>query len=229
MENYLWFFSTTGQVFAAIWAVTGMFAVFSLELLDRKIKDALLTLLNFLFTRFRVNMTLSITTKDTEMLNNIREFIVGQIKNSEKKRYFDLDPEVLLNRVEETKYILKEYDEYFEKKLKNIERQKKEQEELRQDQKENQAAMEKIINRYKILKKVYSIECDYKDDLIKDLTRITVLDGSIVAVCLLILFCLGKVLSLRIIISGIQALVLLFSFLAIFLSGKFIWLYCRRR
>lgn len=229
MENYLWFFSTTAQVFAAIWAVTGMFAVFSLELLDRKIKDALLTLLNFISARFRMNMTHSITRKDIEGLNNIKQYIVSQIEDAEKKHYFDLDPEVLLNRVKETKYIIQKYDDHFEKESENIEKQKIERKELSQDEEENQVTKENIIRRYQMLRNVYYTECDYKDNLIRDLTRITVLDGSIMGVCLFILFYLGKAPSLRLLLSGIQTLVLLFSFLAIILSGRFIWLYCRRR
>jgi len=101
--NYFWFYSTVAQVFAALWAVTGMFAVFRLELLDRKIKDALRSLLDFMLGRFKSNATDSINGESIRILGIIKKHVIREVKKSDKEEYFGWDTEILLNKPKETK------------------------------------------------------------------------------------------------------------------------------
>lgn len=225
MENYLWFYSTVAQVFAALWAVTGMFAVFRLELLDRKIKDALRSLLDFMLVRFKSNAADSINRESIRILGIIKKYIIREVKESDKKEYFGWDTEILLSKPKETIYIINEYDSYVKKESERIDKQKKEKKENNKqlsDQEKDNLLKEKLFNEFRTCKYVYQNECSYKDDLIKDLTFVTIADGLIV---LLSLFGL----ALRVKLASILILVLLFSIIAIILSAKFILDYCRRR
>lgn len=225
MENYLWFYSTVSQVFAALWAVTGMFAVFRLELLDRKIKDALRSLLDFMLVRLKSNAADSINRESIRILGIIKKHIIRGVKESDKKEYFGWGTEILLSKPKEAKYIINEYDSYVKKESERIDKQKKEKKENNKqlsDQEKYDLLKEKLFNEFRTRKYVYQNECSYKNDLIKDLTFVTIADGLIV---LLSLFGL----ALRVKLASILILALLFSSIAIILSAKFILDYCRRR
>lgn len=227
MENYFWFYSTVAQVFAAIWAVTGMFAVFRLELLDRKIKDALRSLLNFMLVSIDVRS--SFAWEYITQLENIKQHVIEEIEESDKKEYFELDPEILLNKVKETKYIIRKHTSHLKKLLEDIDKQKKEKKELTPEQGTEQRLTEKIIKKYYTLKNIYDTECNYKDDLTGDLKGVIIVDGLVVIISVFVLFFLKKPLLLKVDFAFIQVGLLLISITAIILSAKFILDYCKRR
>lgn len=201
MENYFWFYSTVAQVFAALWAVTGMFAVFRLELLDRKIKDALRSLLNFMLVS--VDVRSSFAWEYIVKLENIKKHVIKEIEESDKKEYFEWSTEILLNKPKETKYVISKHDSYVKKKSERIDRQKKEENKLTPGLKKDQELEEKIIKEYRTRRNVYDTERNYKDSLIIDLIIVIVFDGLIVAISLLALFCLGKPLPLKVDLSSL--------------------------
>lgn len=229
MGDYFWFYSTVAQVFAALWAVTGMFAVFRLELLDRKIKDTLRSLLNFMLVRFKSNELNLIDVESVTKLNNIKEHVTREIRDNDEKEYFEWDVGLLLNRPPETNYIIGKYDNYVNRELERMEKKEKEKNKVTEEQEKDQALTKKIIREYRTRKNVYYTECNYKEDLINYLVAVTILDGSMAFISLLVLFYLNKPLPIKVNLASIQIFVLSFSLFAIILSAIFILKYCRRR
>lgn len=225
MGNYFWFYSTVAQVFAALWAVTGMFAVFRLELLDRKIEDALLSLLYFIFGE-------SITNELAMELSNIRDRIINEIEKDNEKNYFKMSPERLVVKRREAEYVIEKFAASLKQLKKELENQKEQHargSEVSLPTLDAQPLRQKIIEKFQELNDVYGSECYYKKHLIKNLTRVTILDGLIIGVSLLVLFYLSKALPLKVFMDWIEIFVLLVSLFAIGLSARFIWRYCRRR
>jgi len=229
MGNYFWFYSTVAQVFAALWAVTGMFAVFRLELLDRKIRDALVFLLNFILVRFGPASTELITGEIHRILENMKEHVIRKVKESDKKEWFEWNPELLANRAKEAQYVIERYDDCTEEELNRVREKMKKPNELEPGRDKELELTEKIINEYRARKNVYYSQCKHKNNLISFLTIATILDGLTTLTSLIILFyiSLGSPLPFNIGVASLQPAVLVISGIAIILSAVFILQYCR--
>lgn len=229
MGNYFWFYSTVAQVFAALWAVTGMFAVFRLELLDRKIKDALVFLLDFILVRFGPASKELITGETQRILADMKEHVVREVKESDKKEWFEWSPELLARKAKESQYVIERYDDHAEKELNRIREIMKKPNELEPDRAEESELREKIINEYRARKNVYYSQHEHRNDLINFLTLVTILDGLATLISLIPLFYLssGSPLPFGVEVVFLQPRVLVISAIAIILSGVFILRYCR--